>query len=590
MSSEHKTPKKKDSSIKKKSLSIKRIKRPLVASSLAAIATVAGILGGIYILNIEQEEGDTLIIGMSVGINSLDPLYNPDNMHFRDNRRVWSQIIEGLFEHNQSREDTPIIPCLAKDLGNWSSDGLNFTIPLKEGVKFHDGTPFNAAAVKWNIERIYRFVDIKPGGDRWVWTYMYFLQDGSGRPIVNETIVIDEYTVRFVLNSPYAPFRALLATASILSPSSTPENDYVDKFNDKLIGTGPFKLESYHMDPIDEICRNMTVTANRDYWGGQPKIEKVHFQVFRDSDRLEKILSGDIHYTPAGLWSADPDLIEACKNKTSVDVVALNGLGVYSICMNYDLFPLEMRKAMSYAFNYSDYITTLYGDLAFRAKSPLPKGTLYSNWDLNVANTNLSVARQTLINATWPGTSTLTANDNVSTGNEWEKLVDDGTPLATYNFSMISGSSFHESQSILLTKYFKQIGIKLNQNNLTPSEHEEKLLGGGMEFYALGWGLAFNDPIEMLNPLFSENSPFNNYNFSDTQVEDWLNQGIVEFNETARKQIYSNIQKRLVEKLYPMIWTHSVPFWEIWSSDIKGIAVEGAPFKFILKYASLEES
>jgi peptide/nickel transport system substrate-binding protein len=444
--------------------------------------------------------------------------------------------------------------------------------------------------VKWNVERLYRFADIMPWADKKFWSYMYFLQDGSGKPIVNETIIIDEYTVRFVLNSPYAPFIALLATTFILSPFSTPENDYVDKFNGTLVGTGPFKIDSYDMNPIDEICRDIVVTAYKDYWGGQPKIDTVHFQTVSGSERTDKILSGDIHYTPAGLWSPDPELIEACKNSTSVNVVAPGGLGVYYICMNNDLFPLEMRKAMSYAFNYSEYITTFYGDLAFRAKSPLPKGTLYSNCDLNAATTNLSVARQTLIDAAWPGTSNLTANNNISIGNEWEKLVEDGTPLATYNFSIIGTSSTHVAQSILLTKYFKQIGIKLNQNNLTPSEHEDKLYSGGMEFYADGWGMAFNDPIEMLNPLFSETSWFNNYNFSDTQVENWLNQGIIEFNETSREQIYYNIQKRLVEELYPVIWTHTIPFWEIWASSVKGLHVDGAFFKLILKYTYFEDS
>ena len=111
-----------------------------------------------------------------------------------------------------------------------------------------------------------------------------------------------------------------------------------------------------------------------------------------------------------------------------------------------------------------------------------------------------------------------------------------------------------------------------------------------MEFYSTGWGAAFNDPVEMLDPLFSTNGPFNYANFTDTQIDNWFNQGLVERNETAREQIYYNIQKRLVEELYPKIWTFSRVLWDFWASNVKGIPTEGVQFKFILKYAYLEDS
>ena len=588
MSTDHKAPKKNGFPPKKKFSKIRVIKKPLIIGSIAAALAVTGLLGGFYFFNIDQQKKeDILVIGMEFYLNSLDPLYNPDDLSFQENNMVWSQIIEGLFEHNQSREDTPIIPCLAKDLGTWSADGLNFTVPLKEGVKFHDGTPFNATAVKWNFERLYRFIDTMLWGDIWVWYYMYLLPDG--RSIINETRVIDEYTVRFVLNEPYAPLRAVLATFSsyILSPTSTPENDFVDKFTGKLIGTGPFMLESYDMDPIDELCGNLTLIANEDYWELKPKIDKVHFLSLSAYDRMEKVISGEIHYTPG---SNNFTLIETCKNATSVYAAPRTGRGVFYVAMNYDIFPLEMRKAMSYAFNYSDYIKTMFEDRHVRCKSPLPKGMLYSNWDFDVASTDIQIARQTLKNASWPGTSGLTADDNVSAGNEWEKLVDDGMPLETYNFSYVPTVDSHVLQSVLFTKYFKQIGINVSLNNLTGPAWWDKVQKGGMEFYTIGWGAAFNDPVEILNPLFSENSPYNHYNFTDAQVEDWLNQGLIERNETARRQIYYDIQKRLIEDLYPVIWTHTNIDWEIWASNVKGIPLEGVPYTFILKYAYLEDN
>ena len=117
-------------------------------------------------------------------LNSLDPLYNPDDAAYFDNNIVWSQIIEGLFEHDQSKENSPIIPCLAKDLGTWSPDGLNFTCVLREDVKFHDGTQFNAAAVKWNFDRLYRISNTMPYNDVKVWRYAYH-NPADGRQWIN---------------------------------------------------------------------------------------------------------------------------------------------------------------------------------------------------------------------------------------------------------------------------------------------------------------------------------------------------------------------------------------------------------------------
>jgi peptide/nickel transport system substrate-binding protein len=270
--------------------------------------------------------------------------------------------------------------------------------------------------------------------------------------------------------------------------------------------------------------------------------------------------------------------------------VSFSVQGVFVVAMNNDIFPLEMRKAMSYAFNYSDYNEMMFEGRFIRAKSPLPKGMLYSNWSLNVAYTNLTIARQTLIDVAWPGTGVLTANDNVSVGNEWEKLVEDDTPLETYNFSIEEDRGSHIFQVSLLKKYFKQIGIKIVQVNLTPQDWWQKLIRGELEFYASGWGAAFNDPVEMLNPLYLDYGDFNHYNFSDAQVQTWILEGMTELNETARQQIYYNIQKKLVEELYPVIWTHYRVLWDVWASNVKGIPIEGVHFKMVLKYAYFEEA
>jgi ABC-type transport system substrate-binding protein len=211
---------------------------------------------------------------------------------------------------------------------------------------------------------------------------------------------------------------------------------------------------------------------------------------------------------------------------------------------------------------------------------------IYSNWGHDIAIYDLITARQTLIDASWPGTAGLTANNNVSIGNEWEKLVDDGTPLAIYNFSLIHDEYDHIIRANLISKYLKQIGVEVVYNNLTAQEWSDKLWLGGMEFYTWGWGAAFNDPIEILNPFYLMNATYNFNNFYDPQVQDWLEQGLIETNETVREEIYNNIQKRLVEELYPAVWLYTRVRYHVWASNLKGIP----PALFSLKYLYIEEN
>jgi len=550
--------------------------KPIVAAGLIAVVAIAGIVSSIYFLGEEEKKkGGTLNADLGGFLNSFDPLYNPDDWSFWSNRIVWDQIIEGLFTYDLSDEKRSIKPNLAKDY-EWSEDGLNLTCQLRKRITFHDGTSFNAAVVKWNFDRIYRIIDIMDWDDIWAWYYMYLQSDG--KPIINDTKVIDEYTVRFVLNNPYVPLISLLATMTsyILSPSSTPENDFVDRFTGKLIGTGPFKLESYVMDPIYGLSGNVTVIANRDYWDGKPLIREVNFLYYDYDDAIEKMLSGELSYT---LGYDNITLLDMYRNATATTVVEQTRPVVFYLAMNNDIFPLEMRKAISYAFNYSEYLKLWTDNLAIRCKSPLPKGMLYYNWDFKVAEYNVKIARQTLIDANWQGTEDLTADSDISPGNDWERLVDEGTPLETYNYSLIPEFNSHMFHAYLISKYAKQIGVKIELNNLTPQEYWDKMRKGGLDFYIVGWGAAFNDPVEILNPLYSIYGDYNRINFYDPQVQEWLEQGLIETNEKARKHIYYNIQQRLVEELYPVVYLYCENWWHIWASNVKGVPAFSPIFK-----------
>ncbi len=223
---------------KKKKFFTNLNKNQKIGLGATSIMALAAIISGIYFYYELQEETEFVFkCGLDDAPDSIDPLKNPGPKYV--NLIILDQIAEGLFAYDQNKTDTPIVPNLALN-GTWSADHINFTCTLRQNVTFHDGTPFNASAVKWNFDRIYNFIETMPYDQIWAWEYAYLISDR--KPIINRTEIIDNYTIKFVLNQPYVPIRELLAlwNSYILSPTSTPEDEFIDIRNGRLVGTGPF--------------------------------------------------------------------------------------------------------------------------------------------------------------------------------------------------------------------------------------------------------------------------------------------------------------------------------------------------------------
>jgi peptide/nickel transport system substrate-binding protein len=575
LSGENKYPKKKK--IKKKVLSLKR--KSIVAYGTITIVAIAGILGGIFIFGEIQKRTDaTFLCGLDDAPDSIDPLINPTPRYV--NLIIWDQIAEGLFAYDQNKTNTPIVPNLALN-GTWSLDHLNFTCSLRKDVTFHDGTPFNSAAVKWNFERIYRFIEIMPYNQIWAWYYSYL--NSEGKPIINHTVIIDDYTIRFVLNQPYVPIRDLLALwqSYILSPTSTPENESINIRTGKLVGTGPFILDSCDVD-IYGFSLKTAIHANPDYWGGKPSIKKVSFLKLHSTERMERMISGELSYA---MGVNDDNILDTCRSTPGITVIPKTRQAFFFLNMDNQKINVTMRKAISYTFNYTRYIEEFWGGHAERARSPIPKKMRYSNWkDFDVPCYNISIARQILKDANWLGTINLTVTNNITTGNEWEMLANSSTPLAIYNFS--SYCSATDFLGNLVIADLKQIGVKVNLIQLTPVDYWDKMSKGELEIFTGGWGAAMLDPVEIINPCYSyklDGAEGNFCQFNDSQIQQWMEDALQEFNETAREQLYFNIQQKLIEQLNPVVWLVFPIIYDIWDSNVRGIPLDGIQLRLILK-------
>ncbi len=547
---EHKASKEKKPG---KKLNLNQHKKTVLGGGLVVVIAIAGIITGFFLISGEDDPEVVFIWGTG-GLTSIDP----HTYGSRENFAILENIVESLFDYEFTAEGSNVVPSLALG-GNWSVDKLNFTCYLRQDVKFHDGSPFNATAVKWNFDRIYILKDH---------LYWYYWLHPDGTPIINftKTQVIDEYTIKFVLSKPFVPFEALLGNnPKIVSPLSTPYDNFSRFEIDKLVGTGPFKYDSsavgYDPDLDEYFILNTTLSRNHNYWGEGPNFDKVIIKIFENTTlKGEALISGDIHGAEA--YPFEPSVYE----NAGLNLINWTTREVNFISMNNSVVNKTMRKAISYALDY-DLLVPLGREWStgpqdvIRTRSRLSKGMLYSNWeDFDVPTLNITKARQVLIKANLPGTSGLTANDNVSTGNEWESLVYNGTPLAEYNFSYIVNWDFHRDMALLFQNNLTQIGINITVFPRTFWDHWFSV--NEHQFLIYGWFPDYNDPTSNMayyGDYFTNPSMVN-----DTYLQNLLENADQEYNKTLREQLYYEIQEYLIEDLYPEIWWYTpvsrVPF------------------------------
>ncbi len=269
---------------------------------------------------------------------------------------------------------TEIEPGLAE---SWevSADGLEYTFKLRQGVKWHANdifTPtrdFNADDVVFSFDR--------QGNPENPWhqyiagvTYEYYTSMEMPA-LIKSVEKIDDYTVKFVLNRPEAPFMANIAMpfASIISKEYADALDAAgtrEELNNKPIGTGPFTFVAYQKDAVIRYARNDA------YWGEAPKIETLVFAITPDASvRLQKLKAGECHLMP---FPAPAD-IAAIKADPNLKLDEQAGLNVAYLAYNTTVAPFDdarVRKALNMSVNKQAIIDAVFQGAGQVAKNPIP--------------------------------------------------------------------------------------------------------------------------------------------------------------------------------------------------------------------------
>ena len=521
-----------------------------------------------------RDWGITLVYGTAEGPADLDPMDAWDEYSFA----VQDQVCEGLFGYNYSDPDMEIIPKLAKEFGIW--EGANYTVVLRDDVWFHDGTKFDATAAKWNFDRLYYLMNngLAKAGELFEY---YDVSSKSFQPIINHTEVIDDLTLKFVCNTPYGPFEALLCfnAAYMLSPTSTSLMKIFDTAIGHLIGTGPFVYDHY------EAGVEIRFHAWDYYYKPRAKIDTLFFSVINDAQlRNNALLTGDVDILLTPLSS----LIDILDSNPKIELKkSSQSVSITYLAMNNYWINSSFRKAISYAFNYSFVIEELLDSQALRLKSPIPQGIFSANDSYNVSITNISKARELMQsmgfgvgwNITYPG-----SDDGL-----WKTAS-----FAVFNYSYSIGNYLQENIYSVLVNNMQLIGIEIingsslffcpfcNYYCLIPPE----LCLDNMQLFFYGRIPDFNDPSNYINSLFNNRTVslngcrYNGYlaaiqagrNPFDIwdNVQLLMEEALIEVNKTTRKQYYNRIQELLVEQDNPMVYSHVSNNIDAWNKDLKG--------------------
>lgn len=432
-----------------------------------------------------------------------------------ESSRVTKQIFETLIEFEA--DSFEVGPGLAHD---WdiSEDGMSFTFYLREGVKFHDGTDFNAEAVKFNFERWsdkshpYHFAD--EGFSYTVYGSLFGGFKGDEGHIIEDIIVHDEHTIEFVLNQPSAAFIQNLGANyfAIASPQSF--EDYGADITENPVGTGPFKFVEWRKND------SITLVRNEDYWKeGYPKLDEVIFRVIPDnSARLNALRSGDIDL----MDGLSPDDVASVEGDSNLQLFERAPNNVGYLGFNTEKPPFDdplVRRALNHAVDKEALLVSVYNNLAVTAKNPVPPGYLGYNDALEEYTYDPELAKELLAEAGY------------ADGFEFDLWT---MPVARPYMPD------PEEAAVALQANFRAIGLTANIVTKEWATYLEETQEGKQDVYMLGWSGVNGDPDYFVYNLLSTDAiPGGNRSFySNSQVDELLlkAQKIIDVDE--REAVY----------------------------------------------------
>lgn len=463
--------------------------------------------------NSGPKEGGTLIYARGADSISLDPINVTDG----ESTRVTMHIFETLFVYDDKLE---LQPKLAESYET-SEDGLTWTIKLKKGVKFQDGTDFNADAVVFNWERWMDPANPYHQGDFPYYPFLYGGFKGDPEHKVEHVKALDESTVEFKLTEPTAPFISYLAIQmfGIASPEAIKKHG--EKFGENPVGTGPFKFESWNRN--DKIV----LKANENYSEeGKPYLDEVIFRVIPDnSSRLTALQSGEVDI----IDGLNPDDADTIKANSQLSLVERPSFNIGYMVLNTQMAPFDnvkVRQAVNMAIDKQEIVDAFYNGYAEVAKNPFPPGLWGYNNDIEDYKYDVKEAKKLLAEAGFP--------DGFKT-ELW--AMSNPRPYMPQPLKVAEA----------IQADLKEIGIEAEIKTYEWATYLQKSGNGEHPMGLYGWTGVMADPDNFLYPNLSstntEKPASNRAFYVNEEFTSLLDKARVTFDQEERAKLYQQAQE-----------------------------------------------
>jgi len=468
-----------------------------------------------------------------IGGSNVANMGNPDEISNPGDATYAYPAVEGLLKMDAKGN---LLPNLAE---KWeiSPDGKYVTFYLRRGVKFHDGSPFNAESAKYNM-------DVRINTKAW-----------ANFKAFSRAEVIDEYTMRVYFGDRF-DWTAIKSLAYFFSGMEFSMKALKEQTPEWLrshpIGTGPFKFREYKRDQIISYDRN------DDYWGGKPYLDGVDFIIIPDTTtQLLAFKSGEVYVLgvqakdAAGLKKEGYQLFEG-----------------YDVCFNIGMMPdsnnagspfskIEVRRAVEYASDKQsivDAITYGYGRVSNQV---FIESEACYNPNVVGYPYNPAKAKELLTAAGYPN------------GFKFKCMMVDVMPL---------------DFPTMLQDQLKKLGIIMEFNRVSLPQFSFQVgPGGGWEGWAVGGtytGPAGDPAGALRNGPINENTTWIS-TWEPPELIDLARKAASELDPNKRTQMYKEISKKMTDDYAMVQWLYYVPFITAVSPKLKGHTIgQGGTFAY----------
>ncbi|MCM3782474.1 nickel ABC transporter substrate-binding protein [Neobacillus mesonae] len=450
-----------------------------------------------------------LVYAAAKDINDMNPHLYTGSMPAQG--MVYESLVENTIEG--------IKPALAE---SWeiSEDGKTYTFHLREDVKFHDGEPFNAEAVKLNVEAVQR------NADKHSWIKL-----STNMKSIN---VIDDYSVELVLSEAYYP--ALIELSMTRPFVFISPNDFIEGETKNGVkgfhGTGPYVLKEHKKEEY------AVFEANEQYWGETPKVKRITAKVLPAGETTYlAMLKGEVNFAftdDRGADSLDIEAMDQLVDSGDYQLVRSEPVNTKMIVANSSkadspVSDTAVREAIWYAIDRETIARDIFDQTETPANTLFSANVEYADIGLTERGYDLDKAVSILDSAGWPS-------------DEAGSRMKNGKPLNVSLYYDVNSSS-QKTQAEFIQSSLAGIGIQLEIRGEESASIASRRASGDYELlFNQTWGLAY-DPQSTVSAFTSESS----YLYTTQGIEQAdelytkINEVMISTDEEARKALYSDI-------------------------------------------------